>query len=130
MVSAHEHARQNHDGTLGLLKGVHSSDISLEIFPHKWMKYMVRCRHGVTDLGLPTSGARRAGAHGYHLQSCECRRGPFRISQAYCCKVSLVMLEGTSSCQHVRQLPDGSHPTPQEPCGLRNSTTVSPVVRL
>ena len=30
-----EHARQNHDGTLGLLNGAHSNGISLEIFPHK-----------------------------------------------------------------------------------------------
>ena len=69
MVSDHEHARQNHDGTLGLLKGVHSSDISLEIFPHEWMKCMVRCRHWRHRSGSPKSGARRAGAHGYHLQS-------------------------------------------------------------
>jgi hypothetical protein len=69
MVSAHEHARQNHDGTLGLLKCVHSSDISLEIFPHKWMKCMVRCRHRRHRSRSPTSGARRTGAHRYHLQS-------------------------------------------------------------
>jgi hypothetical protein len=56
--------------------------------------------------------------------------GPFEFHRSYCCKVSLVMLEGTSSCQHVRRLPDGSYPTPQEPCGLRYSTTVSLVVHI
>jgi hypothetical protein len=35
VYSALEHARQNHDGTLGLLNGAHSNGISLEIFPHK-----------------------------------------------------------------------------------------------
>jgi hypothetical protein len=74
-----EHARQNHDGTLGLLNGVHSTGISLEIFPHKWMN-MDRCRHRSES---PSSGARRASAYGYHLHSCSCesRGGPFQISQ-------------------------------------------------
>lgn len=109
-------ARQNHDGTLGLLKGaLRGWHLLGDFFPHVHEMHMVRCRH--RSLSPSHIDLAPAEPPFIDIQLCEMWARPIGTSQNFTGHgASLVMLEGTVP-HHVSrhdssQTAKLSHPRP------------------